>query len=56
MNRNIVNIGIYKYLVEHYDINVDLKDNQYYSEFVMLRNFTIINDIIYDNDIYIIVK
>ena len=56
MNRNIVNIGIYKYLVEHYDINVDLKDNQYYSEFVMLRNFTIINDIIYDNDIYIIDK
>ena len=54
MIRNIVNIGQYKYLVEYFDSNFDSLDNQYYAEFVMLRNFTIMNNIIYDNDIYII--
>ena len=54
MTRNIVNIGQYKYLVEYFDSNFDNLDNQYYAEFVMLRNFTIMNNIIYDNDIYII--
>lgn len=54
MTQNIVNIGAYKYLVEHYDANVDMKDNQYSAEFLMLRNFTVLNNIIYDNDIYII--
>ena len=54
MTRNVINIGSYKYLVEHYDANTDLKNNQYLAEFVMLRNFTLTNNIIYDNDIYII--
>ena len=54
MTRNIVNIGQYKYLVEYFDSNFDNLNNQYYAEFVMLRNFTIMNNIIYDNDIYII--
>jgi hypothetical protein len=54
VTRNIVNIGQYKYLVEYFDSNFDNLDNQYYAEFVMLRNFTIMNNIIYDNDIYII--
>lgn len=54
MIQNIVNIGVYKYLVEHYDANTDLKDNQYSAEFLMLRNFSVLNNIIYDNDIYII--
>lgn len=56
MKRNIINIGPYRYLIEHYDANDDLKNNQYYAEFIMLRNFTIMNNIIYDSDIYIIEK
>ena len=56
MTRNIINIGSYKYLIEHYSAVDDLKNNEYSSEFVMLRNFTIMNNIIYDNDIYIIEK
>lgn len=56
MTRNIINIGPYRYLIEHYDANTDLKNNQYSAEFVMLRNYTIMNNIIYDNDIYIIEK
>lgn len=54
MIRNTVNIGKYKYLVEFFNANTDLGDSQYYSEFVMLRNFTLMNNIIYDTDIYII--
>ena len=56
MTRNIINIGSHKYLIEHYNAIDDLKDNQYSAEFVMLRNFTIMNNIIYDSDIYIIQK
>ena len=56
MTRNVINIGSYKYLIEHYDANTDLKNNQYSAEFVMLRNFTLINNIVHDNDIYIIEK
>ena len=56
MTRNVINIGSYKYLVEHYSAIDDLKNNEYSSEFVMLRNFTIMNNIIYDNDIYVIEK
>ena len=56
MTRNIINIGSYKYLIEHYSAIDDLKNNEYISEFVMLRNFTIMNNIIYDNDIYIFEK
>lgn len=54
MTQNIVNIGAYKYLIESFDCNVDTLDSQYYAEFVMLRNFNIMNNIIYDTDIYII--
>jgi hypothetical protein len=54
VTRNVININAYRYLVEYYDANIDLKNNQYLAEFVMLRNFTILNNIIYDNDIYII--
>lgn len=56
MTRNIINIGPYKYLVEHYNAIDDMKNSQYASEFVMLRNFTLINNIVHDNDIYIIEK
>ena len=56
MTRNILNIGSYKYLIEHYNAIDDLKNHQYRAEFVMLRNYTIMNDIIYDQDIYIFEK
>ena len=54
MKRNNINIGPYKYLIEYFDANFDLTDSQYYAEFVMIRNFSVANNIIYDNDIYII--
>lgn len=54
MTRNVINIGSYKYLIEHYDCHKDLENNNYIGEFVMLRNFTILNNLTYDNDIYFI--
>lgn len=54
MKRNIVNIGSHKFLIEHYDADTDNSNIHYYSEFVMIRNFDIINDVVNDTDIYII--
>ena len=54
MTRNVINIGPYRYLIEYFDTNVDLVDNQHVREYVMFRNFMILNNIIYDKDIYII--
>ena len=54
MKRHILNINSYKYLIEYYDADTDLLNNQHYSEFVMLRNFNLINNIVCDTDIYII--
>ena len=56
MTRNTINIGDYRYLIEHYDAVNDLKNQQYTAEFVMLRNYDIMNDIVYDKDIYIFEK
>lgn len=56
MDRSIINIGKYKYLIEHYNANTDMKNSKYTAEFVMLRNFTLMNNIIYDTDIYIFEK
>lgn len=56
MKRNVVNIGEHRFLIEHYDADTDLGNIQYYAEFVMLRNFSIINNIANDTDIYIIEK
>ena len=56
MKRNVVNIGEHRFLIEHYDADTDLGNVQYYAEFVMLRNFSIINNIANDTDIYIIEK
>lgn len=55
MTRNVLNIGSYKYLIEHYNAD-DLKNYQYTAEFVMVRNYIIMNNIIYDTDIYIFEK
>ena len=52
MKRNIVNVGQHKFLIEHYD--ADSSNINYYSEFVMIRNFNIINNVVNDTDIYII--
>ena len=56
MKRSILNINEYKYLIEYYDVNTDLIDNQYMAEFVMLRNYNIMNNLVHDNDIYLIEK
>ena len=56
MQRQLYNIGGYQYVVDIYDVNNDLARNSYKRKFVMLRNFTLVNDIITDNDIYFIEK
>ena len=56
MKRNIVNIGAHKYLVEYYNANVDMTNSEYLSEFVMIRNFSIINNVVNDSDICFIEK
>lgn len=54
MNRKIINISNYMYVADLYDANTDLLDEQYVAEFVMLRNFTLINNVACDTDIYFI--
>lgn len=56
MQRQLYNIGGYQYVVDVYDANKDLSRNSCQRKFVMLRNFTLMNDIITDNDIYFIEK
>jgi hypothetical protein len=56
MQRSVININEYRYLIEYYDANTDMKNNQYMSEFVILRNYNIVNNLIHDNDIYFIEK
>ena len=56
MQRNFINVSQYKYLIEYYDANIDLSNNQYLAEFVMFRNYNILNDLVHDNDIYLIEK
>jgi len=51
MKRNIVNIGSHRYLVEYYDANIDMTNSEYLSEFVMIRNFSIVNNVVNDSDI-----
>jgi len=52
MIRRTLNIGYYKFLTEYYNVN---KDNItiHKKQFVMIRNFNIMNDIINDTEIYI---
>lgn len=54
MTQQLYNLGGHHYLVEVYDAFYDLKKNPRQRKFVMLRNFTLSNDIINDTDIYII--
>lgn len=55
MKQSIIHIGNYKYLIEQYD-STDIKDYQYLSEFVFIRNFSLMNNIVNDTDIYFIEK
>ena len=54
MDRQLAIIGNYKYLVENYNAETDMQNNYYSAEFVMIRNFTVMNNLICDHDIYII--
>lgn len=56
MIRQSYNLGGHQYVVDIYDVNKDLKNDIYYRNFIMIRNFDIVNNIISDNDIYIIQK
>ena len=56
MDRHLAILGSYKYLIENYNAEIDLQNNYYSAEFVMIRNFTIMNNLICDHDIYIIEK
>lgn len=56
MKRNVISINEYKYLIEYYEAEADLSNSQYYGEFIMLRNYNVLNNLVYDNDIYIIEK
>ena len=49
MNRKIINLGPYKYLCEHYINGIDFKNNVT-KKFVVLRNYEIYNNIVYDKD------
>lgn len=56
MLRQQIILNNYIYIAEHYDANTDLKNNMYYQEYVMLRNYELINNVIVDKDIYFIEK
>ena len=45
MIRRNINIGYYKFLTEYYNVNKD-DIKVCYKNFVMIRNFNIVNDII----------
>ena len=56
MVRHTINIGRYQYVTDYYDANIDLGNEVTYSNYLMIRNFKVMNDIICDTEIYIIEK
>ena len=54
MIRHILNISNYKYVCDLYDAYTDMKNEQYTSTFVMLRVFTLNNNVVCDDDIYFV--
>lgn len=56
MRRHQINLNNYQYVCEFYKNGVDFEGDTYISKFVMLRNFEIFNDIMYDKDIFFIEK
>lgn len=56
MIRQTIVIGPYTYLIDVFDANKDLRDDAHYAEFVMLRNFKLLNNVTTDKDIFLIDK
>lgn len=54
MIRHTLNINGYEYVADLYDADIDLVDEQHMKKFIMLREFTLINNVVCDNDIYFI--
>ena len=54
--KKIINIGNYQYIYEYLKNGEDFEDIGCNGNFIILRNFEIINNIIYDKDIYFIEK
>jgi len=52
MIRQPINIGHLQYVIDYYDAYFD--DFIHYENFVMIRNYDIMNDVIDDNDLYFI--
>ena len=53
MNRQFFYIGNFQYCAEYIQYN-EMPLDQVEKKFVMLRNFDLMNDVIYDNNIYFI--
>lgn len=51
-----INLGEYKYLCRFYKYGEDFNDINVKSQYIVLRNFEIYNDVVYDRDIYFIDK
>lgn len=56
MIRQTITLNDYVYVVDLYKAINDLKGYEHYEEFVMLRKTSIMNSIMYDNDVYFISK
>lgn len=54
MIRHTLDINGYIYVADLYDADIDMPDEQHIKNFVMLREFTLINNVVCDNDIYFI--
>lgn len=54
MKRECLHIGDYQYVIEHYDAFSDMYFTPTYQSFVMIRNFSITNEVVNDSDIYFI--
>jgi len=54
MIRHTLDINGYIYVADLYDADIDMPDEQHVKNFVMLREFTLINNVVCDNDIYFI--
>lgn len=54
MKRESIHIGDYQYVCEYYDAFADMYFEPTYQSFVMIRNFSITNEVVVDSDIYFI--
>ena len=54
MTQKIIHLGEYQFLLEIYKSGIDFDRLNNYNRYVILRNFEIYNDILYDKDIYFI--